>query len=376
MQECNVASTHDIDVGPSPDRAKSASSGHIFPETVACTLRLTFDDSQRQRLITEEYINIRVNDPDAYASIEKTSYDCVWQKSGLEDASQQLIFTYGSCTIAAEADQAIYKQGIDLMTQSDLKEILKDYLRYWSQGQKIRLLIDRAYIFSGLKVSDGDFDLSLTEIVKNELNGRMRQTLDQKWYIDQADLKGLIGTDTVKRKIEQDLAPRMESREIDAFTTVVRSKAPILLAISIMAGLRMACLNALLDRGLHDGDLPLQQEHICHKTRCSATFQDVINKQWSFMAARFDDEGCHQEFSPLAVIPIHYFPMDGESSNFLAGKKSYLTFPGEVLGDKGPSRCGHGAFSSVYRVRIHHSHHKLSAVHLSYAGIDLNLYAD
>lgn len=355
------------ELGP-PNALPARASGSVFPDQIPCAVHHTFEASRGVQKSTAEYSSVRINDSNAYNVMERNSYNHVNSQRDPTHSLRPLSFTYGNCTIAS--DEEFFKQGIPLNSQAELEEIFKEILKYWQvyNSPDLRLHIYRNYIVNSLRVQTDDSDASLTDVKKNELNACMLRTLDNRKYISKPDLAVLTSSATIRELIDKDTKLSLSDDEKETFVQNVTRWAPTLLAVCILAGLRMRCLKTLIEAGRHDGDIPLTKDHICHPNRCSADFDHLLEKQWSFIAAKFDEEGRHHTFSPAEVIPVHYFPV--KDANFdEAPKKGLSSFPhGEIndINKKDLSRCGSGAYSSVYCVKIHPSQHALALVSFSF----------
>ena len=350
----------------------NVSTGRVVPERVSCTLHLTFDGKQGIRQSIAESLTITLNDPDAYASLEATAHSLVRAESGLIDSPRQLNFTYGHCII--DADSRIIGNSTPLTSQEELRGILATFCKHWftEPNPNLSLHIYRDYILNRLKANSEGSLTSLSDVKQREINNRLIHTVDRKKYIVQPDYMGLVSTDTIHEIIQQDRKLRLESNEREMFIRAIQQKATILLATCLLAGLSMKCLKQLLDTQCRDQILPLEQCHACHADKsCNFGFGILLEKQWCFMAARFDNEGDHQEFQPDIVIPIHYFPrIEGnthvlqENEPSISKDDVFGSFDGQVM-NKELACCGEGAYSKVFRVRIHPCQHKLTAVRYS-----------
>ena len=174
-----------------------------------------------------------------------------------------------------------------------------------------------------------------------------------KFYIPRTDLIRVTSDETIRQFINEDTKiQEMPLQRKEAFIRQVQEKARTLFAILVYARVEMSCLKKLLDSSLGDESLPLDNENQCHK-KCGAQFQDLLGKQGRFMAPVFETPGEHKILRSYPVLPIHFVSKDGpvaSTRNFSEEHQRDLAY------------CGSGAYSRVYRVRIHPDHHKLSEV--------------
>jgi len=132
----------------------------------------------------------------------------------------------------------------------------------------------------------------------------------------------------------------------------------------------MVCLHLLLENGLNDSALPLEESHRCHR-ECRGDFKRLLENQGSFLAARFKTIGEHQQPHTRVVIPLQYCSRDYEEKSV---QIEGLSRPGveipsnstEEATTKKAAFCGGGAFTNVYCVKIDPDHHELSKVNVSH----------
>lgn len=185
-------------------------------------------------------------------------------------------------------------------------------------------------------------------------------------YIPHTDLEKVIPRNMVPDIINEDQCKGMDPSDKAAFIRDVQSRGRKVLVMFVHNELHMECLKKLLDAGYNDTWLPLTSARLCHK-RCGPKFDAFIDRQGAYSAARFNKVGDHQDFDHHVVIPIHFCPKDGKPTDLASDmdtgsdggtRNAY----GRQATAKDKALCGSGAYSSVFRVRLHPNHHALSLV--------------
>lgn len=206
--------------------------------------------------------------------------------------------------------------------------------------------------------------------IMNSAIHRLMKEVDGRYYIPRTDLMKLTSEDMIRQIIREDQPLRnMTLEEEEAFAHKVQQKARTLLALCVYARVAMRCLKKLLDRSLSDESLPLCDRHCCHKN-CGGAFRDLLAKQGSFMAPIFNSFGQHIQLPSCVVLPIHFVSKVEEKYGTPSTPESVdhgVSLPPEteeqaLLRQKSLACCGSGAYSTVYRVRIHRDHHIFSEV--------------
>lgn len=202
--------------------------------------------------------------------------------------------------------------------------------------------------------------------LNSEIHSLMKKA-DGKYYIPRTDLKRVTSSKLIHQIIMEDPSTKnMTLEQKQVFIQEVQKKAPILFALCIYARMDMRCLKRLLDCSLSDESLPLGDRHCCHPPYCGPAFRDLHAKQGSFMTPVFNTPGEHKILPSCSVLPIRFVPKDDTVGNpeTAAAGLSLSTEAEEqvVLREKSLAHCGSGAYSRVYRVRIHPDHQKLSKV--------------
>ena len=171
--------------------------------------------------------------------------------------------------------------------------------------------------------------------------------------------------------IDEGLTQDIDADQKDTFIQHLQSRCMILLTMCIYANKEspLDCLKKLLDKDYCDAKLshqPLTEDDLCHN-RCKMGFDTLLDKQGSYIAAQFNKPGEHQVFQHHIVVPIHFCPMDEDSDGsdselaHVERKREKSTHARQT-DPKQRAFCGKGAYSNVYRVRLHPNHHALTRV--------------
>ena len=227
-----------------------------------------------------------------------------------------------------------------LRSPEDWKKVNERIVEYWNSHtqEEMHLCISRHYLASQEQPVAG-----LAKIKRLEIHDLMKKTWDKKRYIPDNVLQTVISDQAIHYIIQEQ--PPKSLPDQHAFTRQVQAEGRLLFAMCVHARLKMEDLKTLLDSGLTDSNLPLDETSQCHKA-CRQKFEALLEAQGGFRAARFD-EGEHQKFQPHTVVPVHFCPRPhGKNDTDL--KRAAL--------------CGRGASSEVYCVRLNPNHHSLSEV--------------
>ena len=332
--------------------------GFIFPPTISYTLHITFEDGVLEPTATQ---TVPANDVDSYHKIEKLAEQLVRENFKGTLASRELNFRHGSCKIISEQGREDIHP---LSSQDDWKDVCFALFNYWTSQShhNIRLDISRDYFALQTEVL-GSESFSITK--RREINSLMKRSSSGRHYIPRIDLMRMTSIDSIRQIILQDDSLSISHQEKEEFILDVQKRAGKLLAMCVLAPLKMKCLKKLMDGGLSDRSLPLREESCCHQ-KCSADFRNLFREQGGFMAPEFNEIGEYKALHPCCVIPMHFYPKDR-----VPGSTTEETENGNGSGsqsengddaEKDNACCGFGAFSKVYRVRIHPDYHKLSRV--------------
>lgn len=221
----------------------------------------------------------------------------------------------------------------------------------------LHLQISREYFALQKKsVSLGSF----ASTKRLEIIDLMRSSFLQKSYVPCTDLLRFTSPEIIREMIFDEPPQNVKSSEIEDFIESVVLNARKLFAQCIFAGLTMGCLHTLLAKGLSDKNFPLEATHCCHK-KCRANFRNIIKDQGGFRAAEFNKAGLHQKIHSKVVVPIEFHFKDNylkeEIANYSEDESTKIGF--KVESSKKNARCGSGAYSNVYRVKVNHDHHRL-----------------
>jgi hypothetical protein len=299
-------------------------------------------------------------DPTSYQTLESIAQNHAKNACAGTLVGKQLYFKYGNCTIFG---QDVEKFGVPLTTREDWDGVCTKLRNYWmvKPQRSVRLEILRDYFHRNKATSE----ISFAESKRLELWSTMKRASGGKRYVPHASLMKFTSTSNIREIIMQDSGLKLGPEEKEEYIRNVQSKAATLLAMCVLARLRMTCLKKLLDNGCSDASLPLEDSHCCH-SRCRADFGTLVDRQGGFVAARFDTVGEHQNFEYRIVIPMQYWPVNKDEDAFVtkgrANDVEYDRLCAEKNSVKQNACCGQGAYSTVYRVRIDPDHHRLSQV--------------
>lgn len=214
---------------------------------------------------------------------------------------------------------------------------------------------------------------------RDEISSLKRKTTNNSRYFPRIDVELVACYNTIKKVTDEDLSLSVAFAERHGFVHAVHYHARILFAMCVHAQLGMHCLKILLDHGWNDAKLevqPLREDDLCHNA-CSSNFDNLLSWQKSFRVVDLSEIGQHKDLDSEQVVPFQYYPMTVEGENVL-----YQEPVDEGLNegtqveqpDKEKARCGSGAYSEVFCVKIDPSHHKLTAVSCSptrYESVDI-----
>lgn len=187
-----------------------------------------------------------------------------------------------------------------------------------------------------------------------------RMASNGQQYYHRRDLELIASRESIRKVVEEDKSQFVSGADTDQLVSSVFKDARILFAMCVYVRLSMVCLKALIDRGIDDGKLPMDEDHICHPDCGREFIDDLLKRQGSFRAAEFNQLGEHQHFDPQVVIPLHYHPNSPEEGSLL--QQDQPSVERQSGTDRDRSRCGYGSFSEVFRVKIDEDQHKLSEV--------------
>ena len=257
---------------------------NFIPSVITCTLHITLNGFQDA--ITTTDLKIHFTSPDSYQTIENIAQAQINNACTGALIGKPLTFKYGNCTIFGKD---IEKLGVPLTTREDWDDICAILENYWSvdSAGNFRLDIYRDYLsYRNKTISEASF----ADSKRSELWALMKRASDGRRYVPRTSLMRFVSPSNIREIIIQDSRLDLEPEVKESFIKIVQSKAPYLLAMCVFAGLRMTSLKKLLDNGLSDASLPLEDHHYCHRKR-AADFGTLLERQGGFLAARFENIG-------------------------------------------------------------------------------------
>ena len=341
-------------VSPSDPRPQ----GDKISWTVSYFSRVIFDGSLVHSLPGPHTIDIR--DEDSYTKVNARIHKYVKENFAKDLASREPFLRYANCTVTGKD----YKTRLPLTTKEDWRNLITT--RIFRQITDEELHLDILQEFAA-RMNCDTTDKSKATIVRHDLYELMKRNGDRKLYIPDKDREKFMSQDAVRDGINDNSTLSRELLKREEFIQSIHTKAQILFAMWLHAGLDTTCLQKLIGNGLTDQDLPLREKHRCD-IWCKQKFDNLLRDQGGFRAVRFDSLGCHQDLDHSAVVPIHYCPKHialqyrtAYQSEHEPGKNSMSSDEDEGKG-KQDARLGFGGYSEVYCVRIDPFHHNLSEV--------------
>jgi hypothetical protein len=306
-----------------------------------------------------------LHDARSYHKIETIAQRYAQKAYGNVLGQKDLSFRYGNCTLLGEKG---FKCRRPLRSLEDWGAICKVIAGYWTanSGRPLSLEILREYASYQSRATN---EATLTEAKRMDVHDLMKRYSHKSLrrpYIPHTDLERVIPRNMVPDIINEDQCKGMDPSDKAAFIQDVQLRGRKLLVMFVHNGLHMECLKKLLDDGYDDTCLPLTSEALCHR-RCGPEFDAFIDRQGAYSAARFNKVGDHQDFDHHVVIPIHFCPRDGKPIDLASDMDTGSDGGTRNAYDrqataKDKALCGSGAYSSVFRVRLHPDHHALSLV--------------
>ncbi|MCJ1250173.1 hypothetical protein MMC30_007399 [Trapelia coarctata] len=267
-------------------------------------------------------------------------------------------FLNGKCTMAGENT---FPYDYPLDSENDWRNLLRALAKYGDSHLSGSSHLKVSFYYTCLEKTATEGQ-SFAKAVRWVIHDMMRESLKGE-YISCTDVMRVICPDTVRRLVP--LTPELrtwDSEQIQVLIEKILCEAPKLLAMCIKAELRITCFKELLDRGLSDASLPLNKNQACHR-HCGPSFGHLLSSQGSFMAPKFK-LGQNKPLPTCVKLPIQYWPRDhGIRASYQDGSNgsddSFDSRSVEENIERSKAVCGHGAYSYVYRVRIHPDHHEL-----------------
>ena len=148
----------------------------------------------------------------------------------------------------------------------------------------------------------------VAKVVRCQLYHMKRQSLTSQKSISCTDPMRVICPDTVHRllSLNSELLHALSLKQMQDLIEKIRTKAPRLLAMCIVARLGITCFKELLDKVWSDATLPLTVDHLCHAP-CEETFDLLLHIQGSYIAPIFK-LGEDMDLEHGMVLPIQYWP--------------------------------------------------------------------
>ena len=350
------------DSGLVESRSDGPNVDYTLPETVTYSLHITFDgeevpnncqDVSIHPYIPSSYDNIK----DSASSIAKTFLTSQHGPTAL--INRFIHFRHGHCIVTRdksdEVDNAIYTRS--LSCHADWEDIFTKLKKLGRPPghQAIHLNVYREYF--GLitrKFSEEAFaDTKRKEIW--DLMKKPASVFGDNKYLPRSDLSILASMEMVRGIVTDD--PTILPNERESFIHNVYRNASKLLIMCVLAYMPMNCLKTLLERDYNDST-NLEVKHRCHK-HCAHRFELFLRYQGGLKAPVFAQPGQHHKLPKGRVVPIHYCPQ--LKYPFVSrGNAVEETSENEV--ERDAARCGSGAYSNVYRVRLDPAHHSLAEV--------------
>lgn len=303
-------------------------------------------------------LNLPLNKPESYEEIEGQTKNRAKTLSSESDALKELKFFYGNCTIVGDNGT---KARRPLRSPEDWTEVNEAIVGYWTHThERFHLFITRHYLASQEQPTE---DEPFKDVKSSEISDLMKETWEKKFYIPHNALDTVISDTTIYWIIKRDRSVPQEQK--DTFILRVQAEGRILFAMCVHVSLKMKCLKKLLDDGLKDSALPLEENFQCHWP-CRHLCQRLVREQGRYQTERFN-EGDHKNLPSHAVVPLHFFPraqgQDDPDCEVTEGYGNVTEdIPSEENATREAARCGFGAYSNVFCVKLNPNHHSLSVV--------------
>ncbi len=315
-----------------------------FGEEVEITIVSSFKDK-----IFEKSLDLPRTQESAektYKFIEGTSKS-FW---GDQDSDQELSLVEGYCIVTCKGSQdcdAILPQRLRLESANDWSEVetvVDNYEKGDGKHNSIRIEITRRLDLckktvgmKDLPPKEKDMQLWMWKVMHN---AEVSSALEKKQvYIPKDKLENFTTEDIIRRIVEdaKDVVcdPAPDAR--DDLARSIYHRAPILFAIFIYARVPLSLLETMLAKGIDDTmlflpeDLPACLSDISEEDRIH--YKDLRKHQWTFKAVFFNIIGNDYQLQANEIVPFISWVW-----------------------------CGKGAFSDVYKVMLHRSHHRFSSV--------------
>ena len=340
----------------------SSADDHTILDNVTYSLHITFEDQKVSS--SDVSFSKHPNHLPSYEDIASQSKEFVAAHFGRTVLGGRSInFRHGRCSITNKNnDKSLgHIRTRPLSTDADWKDLCTSLASL--EGHDIHLDIHRDYF--GLSIPrKSDEKFAYTK--RKEIFKLMEKSGFNQRYLPRSDLSKVVSMNEVREIITDDSTVHPDEKE--SLIRRVYDRAPKLFIMFVLARMDMKCLKRMLEKGQDDNTNPLGEQHCCHKDHEQEFVEELLKYHRELNAATFLHPGEHQELSDETVLPIHFqskaigtltseaqFARDASEEEIRNDEKNRDT-------DKEKALCGHGAFSNVYRVRLHPAHHNLTKV--------------
>ncbi|KAL8835908.1 MAG: hypothetical protein Q9170_003135 [Blastenia crenularia] len=261
-----------------------------------------------------------------------------------EPSDKELLFRNGTAII----DSVGGKSAHELSSQSDWDAICAIAKLLSDSTGSIYIGISHDYVALRNRTEIGK---TFAKTKRDEICKMMFKAINNQKYIRRSDIVLIASRDTIRKAVDEDTPPGMNSAGEEDFILSIYNNVRTLFTMCIHAELSMGCSKTLLDRGRNDSTYPFQDDYICHDA-CEGNYSNMLKWQGSLSAAVFFQKGQHQDLDYGVVVPFHYCPNTKDEESILQED--------ETTSDKEKARCGTGSFSEVFRITIDQDHHQLA----------------
>lgn len=339
---------------------------YVIPLNVSCKLSVSFEGSEEKFI--KQILATPLHETHSYRKIETKALHFVGETFAEELTSREVYFRYGNCTIVGNNR---YRRRLPLTSLQDWKIVCKAVIYYQATyNLSPHLEIWREYFSCQDRTLN---ETSLQAGTSSDIHQLMAHESERTHgtsYITRADLNRAIPPHIIPDLIREDSPRGMDEMQMQDLISRIRSRAPLLLAMFVDAGLHMSCLKELVDQDIDDSALPLTKGRRCHDNKrapCQKNFDEMIERQGRFRPVRFDKPGEHQDLHKYRVVPIRFCPKRNPiatpaSATGHIAEETVRTPDNQEICKKNEAFCGSGSFSTVYRVRLNPHQHTLMEV--------------
>jgi serine/threonine protein kinase len=323
----------------------------LLPDPFQCLIHLTLDGKALEQT-ADLWVNWKDDRAysDAYNRIENTAMRLL--KASPDLGSRQPYLKHGSC-------KTISNQRVELPRPLEKREewteilalLTHEYASHSAEG--FHLEISRDY--SAMQINPASDDSSYYAQMQEEIHSKMKENFKGNRFIPRIDLINIITSGNIRRTIRTAQSFHSLKSELNGaldeenFILQVQRYSPKLFAICVFYDIDMKCLKKLLDNGITDKQLPLEQMHCPdpRDPRLSRQFHMLLEHQGGFLAHEFKNVGDHNVIHPRVVVPVLFSP--------------------------GIDRIGGGGFSNVYKARIDPDHLVFAKARHSISGFSVQM---